>query len=286
MSEQPRLLYHYTSIDAFRSIVDSGKMRATRFDQMNDESELQIGLKRLLEAVNGYQVGPHEVEFKQRLLELIDKSIVEPKEVYVACFSAAKDSLEQWRAYTPQGGVAIGFDLQKVGEGFLCDITRRVSGQPIGNPTTPDLNNRLSACRYTDRTGYLNLSRTVAERFFKADSYPALLMSQHQLAVEIGIAALIADIYGTICSIKHGAYVHEEEWRSVNYNPNSQDYPVRLSERGKWYIEFPFNPKDYIREVWISPHGDTQAIERVISYFKINNELPFDVQKSTIPFRL
>ena len=38
-------MYHYTRIEVFRSILDSRKIGATRYDQMNDESELRSAWK-------------------------------------------------------------------------------------------------------------------------------------------------------------------------------------------------------------------------------------------------
>jgi len=47
----PEVLYHYTSIEAFKCIIESRKIRATHYDQMNDMSELLLGVETLLEAV-------------------------------------------------------------------------------------------------------------------------------------------------------------------------------------------------------------------------------------------
>jgi Protein of unknown function (DUF2971) len=272
----PGILYHYTGIEPFRSILESRKMRATRYDQMNDWSELQLGVQLLREAVESHQVPSEHKEYKEFLLSAIHAYGEGVLNVYALSFSEEADSLYQWRAYAPQGGVAIGFDLEKVQKGFLCDITRKFR---------PDPNNRLIRCRYTDRQGRLDLGSHVAEHFFKENSYPAIFASQQPGTIKWPCPSLSVAIYRTISSIKHGAYAQEREWRSVNFLPDPNDYPVKLSETYRPYIEMEFDPKEYITEVWISPHGDRKAGERAVTYFKDRDELPVTIRTSDIPFR-
>ena len=60
----PNILYHYTSIEAFKKIFESGKIHATRYDQMNDESEIQIGVERLLEFVRKHKADDSFRDYK------------------------------------------------------------------------------------------------------------------------------------------------------------------------------------------------------------------------------
>ncbi len=281
----PNILYHYTSIEAFKKIIESRKIHATRYDQMNDESEIRIGVERLLEAVRRHGTDDSFRDYKDFLISGIEAYKKDTLEVYVLSLSGAADSLDQWRAYARSGGVAIGFDRKKVQEGFLCDVTRKVGGQQVKNPIRHDLNNRVMQCLYTDKNGDLDLRSIVADQFFKQNSYGALFKKQNSIAQNIFYASLSAMIYQTICSIKHGAYASEKEWRCVNYRPDPNDYPVKLSETNRLYIEMEFDPKEFIKEVWISSHGDREACERAVAYFKQKDELCFAIENSKIPFR-
>jgi len=276
------ILYHYTSIEAFRKIVESQKIRATRYDQMNDASEVKLGIDNLLEAVKKHET---DDSFRDYLISGIEGYKEGTLEVYILSLSDAADSLDQWRAYAPNGGVAIGFDRKMVKKGFLCDITRKIGGQQVKNPIGPDLNNRLMRCQYTDKKGYLDLRSVVEERFFKPNSYGALFKRKESIAQSIFSASLSVMIYQTICSIKHGAYASEMEFRCVNYRPDPDDYPVKLSETNRFYIEMTFVPKVFIKEVWISPHGDREACERAVAFFKQKGDLRFSIKNSEIPFR-
>ena len=115
------ILYHYTSIEAFRKIVESQKIRATRYDQMNDTSEVKLGIDNLLEAVKKHET---DDSFRNYLISGIEGYKEGTLEVYVLSLSGAADSLYLWDKYTSSGGVAIGFDFEKLQKGFLCDMTR------------------------------------------------------------------------------------------------------------------------------------------------------------------
>lgn len=71
----------------------------------------------------------------------------------------------------------------------------------------------------------------------------------------------------------------------MNHNPDRTDYPIQLSEKNRLYIEMAFEPKDYIKEVWISPHGQREAYEVAVTYYRQKYNLRFAIQKSKIPFR-
>lgn len=283
----PKILYHYTSIEAFKKIFESGMIHATRYDQMNDTSEVQIGVDNLREAVKNLEIDDSFRDYKDFLISGIEGYKEDTLEVYVFSLSSAADSLDQWRAYAPHGGVAIGFDSKKVQKGFLCDITRKVGGQQVENPIRPDPANRLMRCLYTDKNGYLDLRPVVAQRFFKPNSFPKMYASAQSDATKFFFFRLLlsAEIYRTSCSIKHGAYASEKEWRSVNYRPNPDTYPVKLSEPNRFYIEMPFDPKVFIKEVWISPHGYREACKRSVAYFKQKDDSRFSIKNSEIPFR-
>lgn len=281
----PNILYHYTSVEAFRNIIESGKIRATRYDQMNDISEVQLGVNNLLNAVKSHETSFRD--YRDFLISAIEGYKEDTLEVYILSLSSAADSLYQWRAYAPNGGVSIGFDRKMVQKGFLIDITPKVGGQQVENPIRPDPANRLMQCQYTDKNECLDLSSEVAERFFKPNSFSELYASGQSDDKKFFFfcLSLSAMIYRTICSIKHVAYHSEEEWRSVNYRPDSNFYPIKLSEKNRWYIEMEFDPKKFIKEVWIFPDGYRKASESIVAYFKRKNDLSFAIENSKIPFR-
>jgi hypothetical protein len=183
----------------------------------------------------------------------------------------------------PNGGVAIGFSFTKVQKGFLIGISQDSDETHVENAIQPSLDNPLLPCRYTDKNGQLDVGPIVAEHFFKENLWAAMF-ARHPEHWSFA-ATLSVAIYRIVCSIKHGAYATEREWRCVNFCPDPNRYPVRLSETNRFFIELAFDPKEFVKEVWISPHGDVGGFERALNYTKQENDLDFTIEKSKIPFR-
>jgi hypothetical protein len=283
--DDPKVLYHYTSVDAFKSIMQSQKMRATRYDQMNDHGELSFGICQLLSSMELRTVSNEDSDYFHYLLEGIRGFQDAQLPVYILSLSEAADSLEQWRAYAPVGGVAIGFDLEKVRKGFLIDITRKVGGHPLENPVRPNPGNRLLYCRYSRKDGTFSDPLTLTDQFFEQHSYPELFRRNESIAESLFMASLSTAVYRAIASIKHGAYEAEQEWRCVNIRPDPTDYPVKLNEKNRFFIELPFYAADYVTEVWVSPHGDSVGAKNAVAHFKSELQLDYEIKTSSIPYR-
>ncbi|MCZ6834577.1 MAG: DUF2971 domain-containing protein [Planctomycetota bacterium] len=114
MPPPPNVLYHYTTLQSFISILDSQSLWATDIRVLNDRSELDYGLK---EAIKIYveMLGSHDVHKsndKTMFDTVVDILVNRRDEItshfYVTSFSAEKNQLEQWRAYCRDGGVCFG----------------------------------------------------------------------------------------------------------------------------------------------------------------------------------
>jgi hypothetical protein len=278
----PTTLYHYTSIDVFQSIIETQTLRATRYDKLNDWSELRLGTDRLLETVKNLGVDDSLHDYKEFLISGIADFQEGTLEVFVSSFSEAGNSLDLWRMYTPAGGFAIGFDFARVQEGFLRDITRSVGGCEVENRIRPDPGNRLMKCHYTDHNGLVDLAEIVAKRFFRENSYAAMFANYG--AHWAFLSTLAVSIYQTICCIKHGAFSTEREWRTVYIQPDPIDYPVMLDGKERPYIELTFDAA-FISDVWISPHQQSDDFERTAADLREEYGLCFAVRRSEIPYR-
>lgn len=92
----PKLVFHYTTFEGLKGIVESGRIRATHFEYLND---------------------PDEVHYCRALFgdreRASDPDADDPiffGEEYIASFSELGDDLQQWRTYANGGaGVAVGF---------------------------------------------------------------------------------------------------------------------------------------------------------------------------------
>lgn len=125
-SRLPKTLYHYTDIEGFKGIYESGELWGTHALYMNDESELTIGLDavrdRLDEIRSSLATGNPEkglaggdlAERSEEIAEMI--RIVRrayDADCYIASLSTNRDQLSQWRGYA-KAGYCIALDTEEL----------------------------------------------------------------------------------------------------------------------------------------------------------------------------
>jgi len=113
--QQPEYLYHYTTVDAFISIVEKQELWASNIFYLNDTAEFHLATTRAEELLRA-QIDSEtdtkkreELENMSGLLGGATSRVTRMAPYFVCSFSAKEDDLNQWRAYCRNGGVAIGF---------------------------------------------------------------------------------------------------------------------------------------------------------------------------------
>ena len=106
-------VYQYRTLDGFWRILESDSLWATHVRFSNDHAEQRIGteyFESLLQQARAQQAWTLEdgVPSGENSSDLL------PGDCYILCFCKNGDKLSQWRAYSAQGGVAIGFDLSNI----------------------------------------------------------------------------------------------------------------------------------------------------------------------------
>lgn len=138
--DEEKTLYHYTSVDNLRNMIQSKCIYATHINFMNDWEEYKYGYKKLtnklkkvleekkdvlenaigakaLKDVNDMLLDDcPNVETYNRLIKnpnfMEFKSFAIP-EIFTISFCKEKDLLSQWAIYAKESGVAIEFDFSK-----------------------------------------------------------------------------------------------------------------------------------------------------------------------------
>ena len=106
----PRLVWHYCPASAFLGILESKFIRLADARWMNDPAELQWGRRTIVRALLNDFSRDH---IENSIVPLASSGSRWP---HIACFSARKDSLSQWRAYADNGaGYAIGLNPRRFG---------------------------------------------------------------------------------------------------------------------------------------------------------------------------
>lgn len=117
-------LYHYTNLHSLKAIVENQSLLCSNSAYLNDKKEYLYGLELFRNVLNNKKEKVQGLELK--IIDGIQKEL-DAKKIsnhFVTCFSREGDLLSQWRAYADDGkGIAIGFDLNKLIEGFQNKAT-------------------------------------------------------------------------------------------------------------------------------------------------------------------
>lgn len=213
-SKEPRILYHYCSLETFLSIIKSSSIWLSDVKKSNDSQEVKWlrqnyyyyilkkyketndrNIKQICEIIlsvspqDGFQECPSWLlsasgETSKQIIDIFNSL-----RVYTFCLSQRSDSLGQWRGYADGGrGVAIGFSKEYLnailGNGLLC---------PIFNFMFADVSYR------TDFTSLF-------------DS----IFSMHDVTkVNEFVYRNLQDITHASALFKHPSFKEEKEWRII-----------------------------------------------------------------------
>ena len=110
------ILYHYTSLEGLKGIINNRSIWATHTSTLNDPMELKYGKNLILEAINESTNGEKDDIIKQLLRHLsafVNAFDTLFYQTYVACFCKSENLLSQWRGYSTQnGGYNLGISFQ------------------------------------------------------------------------------------------------------------------------------------------------------------------------------
>ncbi len=114
-------LYHYTTPEGLRKIVEEAKIWASRIFFLNDAEEWYVGMKlfedRLKRREASHPIFGHYLLAVQSAMIGEERGGLAPEKnlaMHVCSFSKNGDLLSQWRAYCPKGGFALGFRKSKL----------------------------------------------------------------------------------------------------------------------------------------------------------------------------
>ena len=226
---EPDLLYHYTDAAALMGIVSPGgwpvdypnsdavygsaaKLWASDSRYMNDESELLFGAKVFCRELRD-SVGKPDVDANLGEAFLTVADAFENESVYdwgVRCFavslSADRDLLSQWRGYGGgTGGFAIGFSWDA-----LMGHTYAFHPRSTAMGTTP-FRTELCKIAYGEDEAHDRARTFVSTTVARWHSTgPSALIRQGDRP---HLQSLATQVFREIATIKHAAFVEEQEWR-------------------------------------------------------------------------
>lgn len=310
VADSDGIKYHYTSPDAFLSILKYGKIRFTDIKYMNDKAETVYFLKSLLD----YMEKHSEHQIIQEVINLLidknsfdsikDLSISEikynnipyypysPKRTFLFCLSDESDSLNMWNYYVKNGqyqGYNIGFKIHNFLNTFDTPDDKHIDALSVyyGNVI------------YDKNKQTLEIEHLINE----IESF----VSSSETNTTYYLAALMLRTYIDSAGLffKNINFKSEEEYRII-LEIDDKKVPHNKSESEKYFGEnnknlredfctknglvVPFIevsiPKDSISRITISPITEYAiAKESIHEVLKINGYDSVKVYKSQIPIR-
>jgi hypothetical protein len=118
------VLYHYTTADGLKGIVENDELWATSAYYLNDSTEIMYGYQLIDEALDVWQkkANPPEDSIAGGLVyslqrqfghDYLKRNVITP--IYLTCFCEEDNLLSQWRAYGQSGGYSVGFRVLSEG---------------------------------------------------------------------------------------------------------------------------------------------------------------------------
>ena len=290
-------LYHYTTAEGVRGIVENREFMATKSDFLNDKLEFQYAVEVMERLTEKYIVHASLRErFFSRLKQEIERmGIITPVcdvegdchmeglSFYVVAFSKLQNNALLWAEFTDFKGYCLEFDYTKLVEGFqhrvflhgtvIYDEEEQMNGL---------LESLLSCIRNLQDGGMTDL-----EGFFEEDAVVSDASLQ-KLAEEM---AVVVSVYAMF--FKKGFFEGEEEYRFV--------FPPLINELGMAkpkfrlldqlflpYIMVEFDRKQEsipMESVMVGAKNNSDIAVRGMKYFLRSQGLDIPVLLSDIPLR-
>jgi hypothetical protein len=207
-----RVIHHYTGVEGLLGIIQSNKLFATSAYYLNDSSEVEYGIRLVLEVLEDWlEPNKDNLRFAIAVLRILyklfqdsEKRALRSERVYVACFCDRENLLSQWRAYGQKGGYSLAFELSA--NSIALD----------GPPGFGDV--RLARVEYRRFAQYSAIQAIVKDSILQiaklVDDNPPPSPETKGLLSDI-VEWFEEMLLQQIVTFKHPAFKDEREWRII-----------------------------------------------------------------------
>ena len=244
------LVYHYCTLETFMEIIKNHNIRFAAIDQSNDSDELLFAIK-IYEKIAGEKTS----------MDYFMKENIKNNKHFCLCLSRAKDSLNMWRGYAPNGGIALGFNEARLIDYFKTNIKDYYNNNII---TTSCNINYVNLDKIDDETKKeFEEIKTMTEVNNKAIKYKDISFhdeSEVRIYFEMPIKYINE-------SIEKNTYS-----KSLMFNGKE----IKQIKQGKYYYDIPID-LSLIEEIIVGPKvnfmGFTNGVtDNIYSFLLANNE--------------
>jgi hypothetical protein len=279
-------VYHYTTLSALKSIVESQEFWLTDYAYLNDSTEVRHGVDLARDEFDAGLAGATS-ETAAVFRTLLTVPTEQKPRICVACFSFERDSLTQWKGYGREhAGVAIGIEPFPFFKGLA--YPRELSWAPV----IYDQQTKRQLLR-----GFAHDLSALRDRDLKAgsvqvDAYESISRDR---------------FFELLSMMKHEAFRDERELRFVyQEDPESPisrfdgRAPKRFRVAGGLLVPYTTTKdigqrssvfdatenKLVLHEIVVGPHPHAELIQSGVREFLAANGLEgVEVNMSNVPFR-
>nr|WP_294681830.1 DUF2971 domain-containing protein [uncultured Anaerotignum sp.] len=246
-------LYHYTTAEGIRGIVESREFIATKSDFLNDKLEFQYAVEVMERLIEKYIVNVDlRKQFSAKLQVEIERlgiissacSSADEDEMsfYVVAFSKQQNNSLLWAEFTDFRGYCLEFDYEKIVEGFQERVF--LHGTVIYDEAEQMnvlLESLLSCMRNLVDEGAKDL-----EGFFEEDAIP----SEDSLDKLVEQMAVVCSVYAMF--FKKSFFEGEEEYRFI--------FPPRKHEQGEDKPKFRLLDQIFLPYIMVRLKGEKEDL--------------------------
>ncbi|HEV7922376.1 MAG TPA: DUF2971 domain-containing protein [Thermoanaerobaculia bacterium] len=259
----PHLLYHYTTAAGLLGIIESQSVRATNYSFLNDSSEIKYG-RALVEDCIAARAAKCK-GFPHQVLDSIKNLHEFLPDIYVACFTALKDDLAQWRGY--------GIGVERYCLGF--------HSRHVHQATMDNDHSRFAAVIYDEKEQRKRIDAVLdrAVNFLEKKKHPQPAEPGRVLAHHLA---------RRVPTFKSPAYKGEGEWRVI-ISIHDDAIPAVSFDTSRGVLR-PFIPVRMADPIPLSslhilaPARKEAAMKAATLMLRCRNILGVQPEESTIPY--
>ena len=302
-------IYHYTDINGFISIMENQELWASHIRFMNDYSEYLYGEKMFIKEIDKKmpEVSEEEKEILQRVKKSLQNVVSEgilshsKEDVFSLSFSQNENSLEMWRGYSKNSGIAIGFDfseyaenLRLVGTETYEELLEKAGGKV--EKICPEKEHVFFTVKVCyDKEEKEALIKNILELgLVYAENYKEKEGDKDPIIPTVGYLSDL--IFDFIPYLKQEGFRGEEEYRILYNHLSDEDKSKGIHYRGRKGIILPYIKckmidkncrileKLPIKKIIIGPGLNQDKVKESVEYFLKKKGQSYLVEKSDIPY--
>lgn len=271
MDSASNLIWHYTSTAAFVEIIkDDGCLYASHSAFVNDKTDSTLAAEYLCQYLKFQNIAIWKIDDLARLCDGAVNGILRPR--YVTSFSLVEDDLSQWRAYSSDGGYAMGFDLEELKHNLNYNGTDDYDLKP---------------CQYVSEEYFnsIKIENCKELESFKSNGIFDL-QNDAQMKLAGQISRRLNEMAFEAMFYKNKSFEAEQEVRfGIIYNGLSPYHDMAIvnnTPRVAIKLKRPIN--QLIKKVIVAPHKNSDNNYILANLLKNKYSLKIDIVKSSIPY--